>query len=226
MRVSRNHWRVLLDFVEVHSEIITNKFSSHLQGKQNNKLLWEQLTLKSNSLGQGKRSSEEWKKTLADWKSKTKLKATKNVKDSVKTGGGPSCSVPLTCLEERLLSLMGRAATFGDDTVAERGIKRKFPEPPPAEPNEILEDDVLFSDITENVIEEVVVEHNFSAVGGRNILDQVTATSDRGSRKKNKIEKMHEEILNVLCNIDKSIGAISTSWEDIAGSLKKFAHSS
>lgn len=122
MRVTQDHWRVFLDFAETHSEIVTNKFSSHLQGKQKNILLWEKLTLKLNSLGHGKRSVEEWKKTLADWKSKTKLKSSKNAKNLIQTGGGPSCAVPLTSFEERLLSLMGRTGTFGDGTVAEKGM--------------------------------------------------------------------------------------------------------
>ncbi|CAG9820658.1 unnamed protein product [Phaedon cochleariae] len=121
MRVSNDHWTTILEFSELHKEIITNRFSTHFNGKQKNVELWEDLATKLNSLGQGERSVEEWKKKLADWKSKTKAKSAKIYKYIHGTGGGPSINIKLTTLEEKLLSLMGTAAAYGDKTVAEKG---------------------------------------------------------------------------------------------------------
>lgn len=120
MRVTSDHWNIIIQFAELHPQIITNKFISPMHGKRNLKDLWEELSVKLNSLGHGTRSVEEWKKCLADWKSKTKTKCTKINIYSNKTGGGPAYTGALSNLEERLLSLMGKTAIDGDD-VPEKG---------------------------------------------------------------------------------------------------------
>lgn len=53
---------------------------------------------------------------LTDWKSKVKVKASKLRCSLSITGGGHCDTPPLTDLEEKLLSLMGKKCLEGDDT--------------------------------------------------------------------------------------------------------------
>lgn len=48
MRLTAEHHETIVTFAEEHPEIITNKFSSSLDGKQKQQWLWEQLMLKLN----------------------------------------------------------------------------------------------------------------------------------------------------------------------------------
>ncbi|KAK5642872.1 hypothetical protein RI129_003755 [Pyrocoelia pectoralis] len=120
MRVNNDHWDVLLDFSEKHREIITNR-ATGLDGRQHLNKLWTELANQLNCLGFGAKSVEEWKKTLADFKSKTKQKAAKINHSQNKTGGGPMLEMTLTAREERLLSLMGTKSIKGD-SLLEFGI--------------------------------------------------------------------------------------------------------
>ncbi|KAJ8929635.1 hypothetical protein NQ314_011483 [Rhamnusium bicolor] len=123
MRVTNDHWNVLIQFAENHNEIITNRFHG-LNGRQSCSKLWTDLTEQLNALGYGEKTTEEWKKTLADWKCKTKSKAAKIRQNQRQTGGGvPQNIVILSHNEERLLALMGTTALEGDSEM-EYGIKR------------------------------------------------------------------------------------------------------
>lgn len=58
MRVTNDHWKVLLDFAEINQEIITNRFVG-MHGKSNCNRLWTELATQLNSLGYGEKSTEE-----------------------------------------------------------------------------------------------------------------------------------------------------------------------
>ncbi|XP_066596559.1 uncharacterized protein [Prorops nasuta] len=123
MRVTNEYWEVLLNFAENHPSIITNQFVSH-HGKKNLRGLWEDLTKLLNSLGYSEKRLEDWKKTLVDWKSKTKAKAAKIRLHQSKTGGGERSFIILSPFEQRLLQLMGNVAVQGDKGLNEIGVKR------------------------------------------------------------------------------------------------------
>ena len=55
------HWEVLVSFLEQHKELATGRFLGP-NGKQKHKNLWNELSLKLNSLGFGQRSSDKWQK--------------------------------------------------------------------------------------------------------------------------------------------------------------------
>ncbi|XP_066582785.1 uncharacterized protein [Prorops nasuta] len=123
MRVTNEHWEVLLNFAENHPSIITNQFVGH-HGKKNLRCLWEDLTKLLNSLGYGEKRLEDWKKTLVDWKSKTKAKAAKIRLHQSKTGGGERSFIILSPFEQHLLQLMGNVAVQGDKGLNKIGVKR------------------------------------------------------------------------------------------------------
>ncbi|KAF5305411.1 hypothetical protein FQR65_LT07737 [Abscondita terminalis] len=121
MRVRGEHWQLLLSFCESHPQLITNRFSGS-DGRAKANLLWQSVTSKLNSLGFGEKNVDGWRKTLTDWKSKTKAKAAALRRDQNKTGGGPPELPPLSTLEEKLLELMGTKALEGDRMVPELGF--------------------------------------------------------------------------------------------------------
>lgn len=61
MRVQADHWAIILECAEKNPQIITNKFSG-LNGRRENIELWQNLTIKLNSLGFGEKTVEGWKK--------------------------------------------------------------------------------------------------------------------------------------------------------------------
>ncbi|CAG9763571.1 unnamed protein product [Ceutorhynchus assimilis] len=95
-------------YAEIHNEIITNKFATHLQEKQNFENIWQYLANKLISLGQGKRSVEEWKKTLAEWKSKTKKKGKSKLQTIYKNWRRPSRYNSISSLKEKLIPLWAK----------------------------------------------------------------------------------------------------------------------
>ncbi|KAF5299406.1 hypothetical protein FQA39_LY11552 [Lamprigera yunnana] len=124
MRVTSDHWQLLLSFATNHKEIITNKFMGP-NGREKSAILWKNLATHLNGLGFGEKTVDEWKKTLADWKSKTKAKAAKINQNLFQTGGGSPTHISLTNNEEKLLTLMGHTSYKGDIDL-ECGIETKF----------------------------------------------------------------------------------------------------
>ncbi|KAK4887416.1 hypothetical protein RN001_003687 [Aquatica leii] len=114
----------ILDFAEKYPQIITNKFMGP-KGREQNLIIWNQLTTALNSIGLGQKTKEEWKKTLMDWKSKTKSKAGLLTKEKVQTGGGPTTSIFRNEHEERLLNIMGKSSYEGNPTNLERGFRKR-----------------------------------------------------------------------------------------------------
>lgn len=60
-------------------------------------------------MGQGTKTLQEWKKTLADFKSKAKQKAAAIKRSQTVTGGGPQIQIKF---EEKLLTLVEKSAVY------------------------------------------------------------------------------------------------------------------
>ncbi|XP_028151379.1 uncharacterized protein LOC114344754 [Diabrotica virgifera virgifera] len=118
MRVRTEHWEILLSFCEENPQLITNKFIGS-DRRTKGIALWKTVSTALNSLGYGQKTIDGWKKTLTDWKSKTKAKAASLRREQEKTGGGSSQLTPLSALEKRLLSLMGIQAVLDNEYVPE-----------------------------------------------------------------------------------------------------------
>ncbi|XP_072389572.1 uncharacterized protein [Diabrotica undecimpunctata] len=121
MRVRMKHWEMLLSFCEEYPELITNKFNGS-EGRAKGIAVWQTVTTKLNSLGYGEKSIEGWRKTLTDWKCKTKAKAASLRRAQQKTGGGSPQQPLLSTLENRLLGIMGVTAVIGNESVSELGF--------------------------------------------------------------------------------------------------------
>lgn len=253
MRVCQDHWRVILEFGEEYPEIITNKFTNHLQGKTKLKSLWDQLCMRLNSLGHGSRNVEEWKKTLADWKSKTKKKASQNIKEYEKTGGGPSCAIPLTSFEERLIALMGKTSVYGDGTVEIGiivalkyvmsliniicvGIKKR------TQLHNVVNENIVdqfeqvdhmehddFQELNDVIIEEVILDHNYTQ---NHIIDDTNTESFENKKPKNsnmsnkskiKLKKRTTESMHE--EILQLLESMNNNISDIGVSLRDIATS-
>ncbi|CAG9770465.1 unnamed protein product [Ceutorhynchus assimilis] len=122
MRVRPEHWALLLQMCEKNPEIITDKFKG--PGKAKVHAVWEQVTQELNGLGFGKKSAYHWRKTLIDWKCKTKNKAG-GINRKRKVNDDKTVhyvSVPLSEYEKKLLSLMGTTSNGND--VQKMGFKK------------------------------------------------------------------------------------------------------
>lgn len=78
---------MFIEFLEKHPELVIKKFTRS-NAKQASVKLWDEITATLNAIGGGKRSSLKWKATLADFKYKTKSKASEIVGHRRPTGGG------------------------------------------------------------------------------------------------------------------------------------------
>ncbi|KAI4465247.1 3' exoribonuclease [Holotrichia oblita] len=66
------HWDLLIDFLEVHPELLTGKFTTQ-NSRQRSVQLWEEVSQKLNSLGLRVKTPEKWKIAVIDWKYKPDL---------------------------------------------------------------------------------------------------------------------------------------------------------
>lgn len=59
-KASNAHWSVIVNYMEGHRELLTNKFN-HVDGDNlRNKKHWEELTNNLNGLGYGCKSGDKW----------------------------------------------------------------------------------------------------------------------------------------------------------------------
>ncbi|KAF5281772.1 hypothetical protein FQA39_LY17691 [Lamprigera yunnana] len=124
MRVQNDHWSIILDCAEKNLQIITNKFVGSNERIENS-ALWDKLTILLNSIGMGQKTKDEWKKTLTDWRSKTKAKAGTLNTERMRTGGGPSTTINLSKYEETLLNIMAKSSYKGNPENIERGFRKR-----------------------------------------------------------------------------------------------------
>ncbi|XP_062713120.1 uncharacterized protein LOC134290104, partial [Aedes albopictus] len=93
---------------------------------------WENLSKELNSLGPPIKTSGEWKKVWADWKSNLKRKLANNRKEQQATGGGPCKIIELSALEERVVDLAGLVAAVD-------GVDESISFGAPLEPDENMD---------------------------------------------------------------------------------------
>nr|CAI5833482.1 unnamed protein product [Callosobruchus analis] len=121
MRVTPQHWEVLMAVAQKHPNLITGKFNG-AQGKVEGYSLWKSVITQLNALGLGEKSESEWRRAVTDWKCKVKAKAAKLRQTSSKTGGGPATAIALSPLEEKLIGIMGTRGFEGDEGIIELGL--------------------------------------------------------------------------------------------------------
>lgn len=61
MRVTPQHWEVLLNICEKHPNLITGKFNG-VQGRAEGNILWANVATKLNELGMGEKTIVEWRR--------------------------------------------------------------------------------------------------------------------------------------------------------------------
>lgn len=61
MKTRPEQWAVILDFLEEHPELVTNKYVGHTGDRLNVNKLWQSLTTQLNCMGFGIKSTEKWK---------------------------------------------------------------------------------------------------------------------------------------------------------------------
>lgn len=61
MRVRSEHWEVLLSSCEENPQLITNRFSG-FEGRAKGNALWQNIAIKLNSMGFGKKPVDGWRK--------------------------------------------------------------------------------------------------------------------------------------------------------------------
>lgn len=61
MRVTPQHWEVLLEIAEKHPYLLTGKFNG-AQGKADGHMLWQIVVTKLNGLGLGEKTEGGWRR--------------------------------------------------------------------------------------------------------------------------------------------------------------------
>ncbi|XP_077260535.1 uncharacterized protein LOC143896507 [Temnothorax americanus] len=122
MRTTEEHFGIILDYSEHHSELITNKFVG-ARGKENLHRQWQELVDVLNALQTETRTVKQWKQIVADWKCRVKKQYAELKKDFTATGGGAPVMENLTDQEIRLLNIMGMTAADGDEGLQEYGLE-------------------------------------------------------------------------------------------------------
>ncbi|CAK1597618.1 unnamed protein product [Parnassius mnemosyne] len=121
VRASGQQFSTLLEFMESHGDLSNPRCGP--QGRLKSERLWCELAVTLNSIGGGvNKSADKWKKVWADWKSKTKKKASLIRRHASGTGGGPSIRQTLTAFEERVLAIMGNLTVDGLPSIQEQGF--------------------------------------------------------------------------------------------------------
>lgn len=59
MKTNSTQWAVLVEFVEIHPEMVTHKHTG-VHGRQNYNKLWAEIAGQLNSMGFGFKTPEKW----------------------------------------------------------------------------------------------------------------------------------------------------------------------
>ncbi|XP_071570013.1 uncharacterized protein [Temnothorax nylanderi] len=140
MNVTYKQREILLDSLKQHPEIIRGRVSRKSESRKELKDIWEQITNKLNSSGEGPvKTVQEWIKSWSDWKMYVLKKETNRRRNVQGTGGGPPKIVNFTDLEEQLLEILTPEAA-GLANIPQAGFKsKKGTEIPHPEVPEVLE---------------------------------------------------------------------------------------
>ncbi|XP_032674696.1 uncharacterized protein LOC116845752 [Odontomachus brunneus] len=92
---------MLLEYLSVHPELISAKFTSKFSYKDA-QILWNEITHKLNALPGAKKTWYQWRKAWHDMKTKVKGKKTNINKNLKKTGGGPQSESSMTSIDNNV----------------------------------------------------------------------------------------------------------------------------
>ena len=96
----------LINEVKKHIGVINSKFCDVITNKRK-KRVWEVIAEEVSKEGKIDRSGEEVSTKFTKLKSEVKKKKGAEIKERNKTGGGPEIKFTYSCLEERILKLIG-----------------------------------------------------------------------------------------------------------------------
>ncbi|XP_045784523.1 uncharacterized protein LOC123880439 isoform X1 [Maniola jurtina] len=113
-KVSVRQYELLVEFAETHRDIAMGRYAGGPLGNQAARQAWQTLALQLNAVGEGvSKSAEQWRRYWIELKAKIKNKAADSRRMARGTGGGPNRLLPLTPIEERILSIIGKVAVQG-----------------------------------------------------------------------------------------------------------------
>ncbi|KAG8238235.1 hypothetical protein J437_LFUL018113 [Ladona fulva] len=112
-KISGEQREAMLQFMIENPDLAKNRLSGP-QGGIKKTMKWRELATILNSCPTGvSKTPDKWSRSWQDWRSDVKQKASRLRRHAAGTGGGPSKGTPLTALEERLLSFIGKTAVNG-----------------------------------------------------------------------------------------------------------------
>ncbi|XP_062580411.1 myb-related transcription factor, partner of profilin-like [Saccostrea cucullata] len=143
-RFSEKELEILVQGVKERSDVINSKFSDMINNAKK-KQAWVEILESVNAVSFSKRTVEEIKKKWDDVKRGTKKRASAVQKERCKTGSGKLEIIPLSPMEEDIVSVMGEERIFGFSSYVDTMI------PPVSEPNFIRH---LFALIFNNMFQD------------------------------------------------------------------------
>ncbi|CAI6376937.1 unnamed protein product [Macrosiphum euphorbiae] len=129
--------KLLVDFMVLHSELVSGKNTSKSTVKQRQKL-WESLAEALNSEVGPNKSWSEWRKTWCDLKTNVTGKAGANRKERNKTGRGELDLEVFSEFEKKILEMLGPTIVEGHTSVDESAADISFIIPLPRPTQSLL----------------------------------------------------------------------------------------
>ncbi|XP_062620352.1 nuclear apoptosis-inducing factor 1-like [Saccostrea cucullata] len=127
-RFSEKEIEILVQGVKERSDVINSKFSDMISNTKK-KQAWVEILESVNAVSFSKRTVDEIKKKWDDVKRGTKKRASAVQKERCKTGSGKLEIIPLSPMEEDIVSVMGEERIFGFSSYVDTMI------PPVSKPN-------------------------------------------------------------------------------------------
>ncbi|XP_024873899.1 uncharacterized protein LOC112455912, partial [Temnothorax curvispinosus] len=109
---------LLIEFMKVHPELVSGKFSKTFTYDHAAKL-WQEVTNILNACNGAEKNWKSWRKCWQDYRSRSKTKQAGINVERRKTGGGAQCSAVLTPDEREVLDLIPTSLTKGHADISE-----------------------------------------------------------------------------------------------------------
>ncbi|KAK9709253.1 Myb/SANT-like DNA-binding domain [Popillia japonica] len=230
MKVKPTQWNIMLEFLEEHPQLITQKFDG-INGREEYNKLWAELSNKLNAMGLGSKSVEKWQRSLVDWKQKVKSKAQALREEQQRTGGGDVQTPSLNDNELRLINLMGWTAIRGNGNI-ELGLtptttaatitnpkfvklpKNHYPKNLVLTPISSTTPVISPTPITTIPKLNPLIISQESSSSNNNFSNPATNTSTPTRKRKNnenELEEMHSELMCTLRSINSNLGRLADS---------------
>ncbi|XP_029164559.1 uncharacterized protein LOC114935829 [Nylanderia fulva] len=109
---------LLIEFMKVHPELVSGKFSKTFTYDHAAKL-WQEVTDILNACNDAEKYWKSWRKCWQDYRSRSKTKQAGINMEQRKTGGGAQCSAVLTLDEQEVVDLIPASLTKGHADISE-----------------------------------------------------------------------------------------------------------